>query len=55
MSETPDDEPTMTDVVATCATEGCGNAGAAIPLTIPDDVGVWCGVCGQEITDVHPA
>ena len=46
---------------ATCHTEGCDNAGIALPnvATVVDIDGepypvsvVICGVCGQEITDV---
>jgi hypothetical protein len=48
-------------MIATCHTEGCGNAGEAIDvgeLTWTDEDGteytsaVICGVCGQPITDV---
>lgn len=49
-----------TDVIVTCHTEGCGNAGQRIRM--PGGVemdGVWmpmdsysCGACGQPITDV---
>jgi hypothetical protein len=49
---TGDDEPTMADVTATCRTEDCANAGAAIVLTIPEGCGIVCGVCGEPITDV---
>lgn len=47
--------------VVTCHTEGCGNAGVGIDvsLTWEDENGetqtvgaVVCGACGQEITDV---
>jgi hypothetical protein len=37
-------------ILATCNTENCGNAGAAIPLEDPADL-IVCGVCNQEITD----
>jgi hypothetical protein len=47
----------------TCHTEGCGNAGISIEVCIgyDDDVTgeqihsdhVYCGVCGQEITDIQ--
>ena len=48
-------------MIATCHTEGCGNADVPIDvgsLTYTDDEGtVWestvsCGVCGQPITDL---
>lgn len=50
----------LAGVVVTCHTEGCPNAGYAIPLLVPDgsDPEVpapdeyQCGVCGEPITDV---
>lgn len=43
----------MRTLTVTCHTEGCGNAGHAIPLEVDDDVeGAVCGVCGQTIDDV---
>lgn len=52
MSETPD-EPTMVTRTLTCHTEGCGNAGHPIELSVPDNVDAFaCGVCGQQIEDV---
>lgn len=43
----------MRTLTVTCRTEGCGNAGHAIPLEVDDDVeGVLCGVCGTAILDV---
>lgn len=44
----PDEVPLK---VLTCHTEGCGNAGFAIPLQTDADYCV-CGVCAQQITDV---
>jgi hypothetical protein len=54
MTETPgDEEYTMTYRTLVCHTEGCGNAGQAIGLSVPGNVDAYaCGVCGQEITDV---
>ena len=51
-------EPVGDPYLATCATEGCGNAGEAMavvwndPETAPV---VACGVCGQPIADVVAA
>lgn len=49
--------------IATCHTEGCGNAGIPIEveLTATDPVtgetytvgSVVCGACGQQITDIQ--
>jgi len=43
----------------TCHTTGCPNAGAVIVLDIIDpdtgeQVDVFCGPCGQPITDIAP-
>ena len=48
--------------LVTCHTEGCGNAGHAIPVSLeqtdPDTLEVSrttqvvCGVCGVEIVDI---
>jgi hypothetical protein len=55
MSELEPD-PVLVDVTATCHTAGCASDGAAVPLTVPDDVGAYfCGACGQPIDDVVPA
>lgn len=56
MTETPDEEPATKDVTFTCHTEGCGNAGHAIPMTVTADPEplALCGVCGQQITDIQP-
>lgn len=43
--------------LATCRTDGCGNAGHPIPLDFidPDSAPdtIVCGVCWQPITDVR--
>lgn len=45
------EEPTMVDLTLTCTTEGCGNAGVPITLTVPDTVtAAQCGACGEPIT-----
>lgn len=52
------DEIAMVDITATCHTDGCGNAGHAIGLSVIDQPGgpsVTCGVCGQPITDLAEA
>lgn len=37
----------------TCRTEGCGNSGILINILAPIvDPNIYCGVCGQPITDV---
>lgn len=48
----------------TCHTEGCENEGQAIPMDLdspadwdppaPAVSAVYCGACGQQITDVEP-
>ena len=51
MSETP--EPAFVSRVFTCHTEGCGNAGLPVTLTVPEDLGgAACGACGNPIDDV---
>jgi hypothetical protein len=45
------DEPVMVPVTVTCHTDGCSNAGHAIPLLVPEGGAVVCGVCGEPITD----
>lgn len=53
MTETPDDEPAVANYVVTCETDGCGNAGHAIPITAPaDNPYVVCGVCSQPISNI---
>lgn len=40
--------------VATCRTAGCENEDAALSIVYPDDAsGVFCGPCGNEITDIE--
>lgn len=53
MTEQPE-EPTFRLVTVTCETDGCANAGHAIPLHVADEPNpaVVCGVCGQPITDI---
>lgn len=48
------DDPATREVTATCRTDGCPNAGIAIPLTVPDEPEphIACGPCGLPITDV---
>lgn len=47
---------TQHEYTATCHTEGCGNADIPISMVYDDDFGplsgVYCGPCGQEITDL---
>lgn len=38
-------------VALTCQTEGCGNAGIALVMHVPEDAPAMCGVCEQEIED----
>jgi hypothetical protein len=47
----------------TCRTDGCMNAGIPLEMNLEMDLGdgqiiyavpVWCGPCGQEITDIDP-
>jgi hypothetical protein len=53
MSES-ETEPEMVTVTVTCHTENCGNAGHAIVMQVPSDVGGFsCGVCAQPITDIQ--
>lgn len=43
----------LTERVATCHTEDCGNADIAISVMLVDEnTTVICGVCGQSITDI---
>ena len=49
-------------VTATCTNVGCPKQGVAVPeIWVPDDPAAWgfegvfCGVCGVEITDLVPA
>jgi hypothetical protein len=48
----PLEEPVLVTRSVTCHTDGCGNAGIAIALSMTEDAAVACGVCGQPITDV---
>ena len=47
-----DDFPPLVPRVLTCHTDGCENAGVAIPVQMPADGGAACGACGQPITDI---
>lgn len=47
-------EPTYVEVLATCHTDECGNAGIPIALLTVEGGAVFCGVCGQPITDILP-
>lgn len=47
-------EDDVTKYVATCRTEGCGNAGYPIPVFADTvDPAVACGPCGNLITDLE--
>ena len=35
----------------TCRTDGCENYGVGIPIDVPENVVVVCGVCGNEIEE----
>jgi len=53
MSESTGEEP-LTEIVATCQTPDCENAGVPISLMWPAGVEpyVICGVCDTRITDI---
>lgn len=44
-------EPVLVSKTVTCRVAGCANAD--IPITVMCVDVVMCGVCAQEITDVH--
>lgn len=43
----------IVDVVATCETPDCGNAGIPIGISVPEGGYVACGVCGELIESVE--
>lgn len=51
----PSDGGLLSPYTATCQTADCGNAGIGIVvwLATPDQT-VFCGVCGQQISEVTP-
>lgn len=44
------DEPVLPEAVVVCHVEGCMNAGVSVQMPVADKV--FCGPCGNEITDV---
>ena len=53
MTDITDDTPAeLVTQSGTCNTDGCGNAGRAITLEVPEGAQWVCGACGEPITDV---
>lgn len=48
-------EPEWREVTVTCHTEGCGNAGHALTVSVTGEAVGSCGACGQPITDITDA
>jgi len=53
MQTDPQEGGLITQYTATCHTEGCDNADYPVPVWLESATQVvYCGVCGQQITDV---